>query len=156
MRHQMEQDRTRSEMYVHLVWATHMRLPLIAAGNEQSIHHLLQSEAQKQKCAVIATGGVEDHVHALIKLHTTVSVSHLVKQMKGVSSRAQSISADGDAFRWQSGYSATSIHKSLLSKVKSYVQNQKRHHTDGLVWAELEAVDVTGEPNLNLRVHPCP
>ena len=33
-----------------------------------------------------AVGGVENHVHLLVKLHSTISVADLVKELKGSSS----------------------------------------------------------------------
>jgi REP element-mobilizing transposase RayT len=32
---------------------------------------------------LIAVGGVDDHVHLLVKLPSTVSIAHAVKQLKG-------------------------------------------------------------------------
>jgi putative transposase len=80
--------RNRLSLYVHLVWATWDRLPMIGSGLERVIQRVVVPEAQEMGCAVLAIGGVEDRMHLLVTLPATGTVAALVKQMKGESSRA--------------------------------------------------------------------
>ena len=51
-----------------------------------------------------------DHVHLLVELHPTVSVSALAKEVKGASSHAAAhLLRAGPSFRWQTGYGAFSV-----------------------------------------------
>jgi len=139
---EQEQLRTRLEVYVHIVWATYCRQPLIRPDNERILHHMIQKQARLSGCAIIATGGLADHIHILLKMPSTISLSELTKRLKGGSSRSQSQGFSEINFRWQSGYSATSLHRDLIPRVKNYVLTQKDRHAAGLIWDELE---VTGE-----------
>jgi REP element-mobilizing transposase RayT len=135
----MERKRARLEMYVHLVWATYRRLPLIVPDRERQVHHLVEFEAKERGCDVLAIGGLDDHIHILLKLPSVVSVAQLVKQMKGVSSRRLTSEWEGEVFKWQDGYSATTLHKSLLPCVKNYVSLQRERHKRNEIWPELES-----------------
>ncbi len=139
---EIEHLRTRLEVYLHIVWATYGRQPLIDAKIERLVHNTIHQQAKASGCEVIATGGLADHVHVLVKVPSTVSVAELTKRIKGGSSRAQSLDAPENPLRWQRSYSATSLHRSLVPRVKHYVQTQQERHAACTLWDELE---VTGE-----------
>lgn len=72
-------------------------------------------------------GGVEDHVHLLISLPRTMTLSKLVEEIKKGSSKW--IKTQGkwySNFAWQNG--AFSIGQSNYEALRSYIQNQKEHH----------------------------
>src|SRR5688500_18874331 len=68
-----------TRLYVHLVWATWDRLPLITPGIQPAIYRCIQAEATRLGCRVGAIGGIEDHVHVLVRYPPAVSVSEMVK-----------------------------------------------------------------------------
>ncbi len=70
-------------MYLHYVWATWDRLPLITPDIQQEIYAVIIGECKKLECTVIAVGGIEDHVHLLIGFPTTLAVAEIIKQIKG-------------------------------------------------------------------------
>jgi len=136
------ESRTRLEVYVHFVWATHRRLPLIVSDQERPLYRILEHEAERLKCTVVAKGGTDDHVHVLLKLSATTSMSEIVKQMKGATSRYMG----ADSFKWQDGYSATGIHRSLIGRVAGYVNTQKIRHQNRNIWTELEYISEIAMP----------
>jgi putative transposase len=78
---------------------------------------------------VLQINGVIDHVHILIGLRPTQSLSELVKYVKQDS--AKWINKNGfvnGRFSWQKGYSAFSHSASQVSQVIRYIQNQEMHH----------------------------
>ena len=71
-------------------------------------------------------GGVEDHVHVLVKLPPTIAVSDFLEKLKANSSKwAKSASRD---FGWQGGYSAFTVSESQVERVRHYIQNQQERH----------------------------
>ncbi len=52
-----------TELYLHCVWATWDRLPLITPGVEAAVYAAIMSKAKLLDCIPLAIGGVEDHVH---------------------------------------------------------------------------------------------
>ncbi len=81
---------------------------------------------------VVETNGEENHVHVLVEYPPKVSVSSLVRSMKGVSSRmlrqerpdiAQHYWKD---MLWSPSYFAASCAAAPLSIIKAYVEQQNR------------------------------
>ena len=101
-----------TELYVHLVWATWDRLPLITSELQQPIYSCILSECEKLKGELIAIGGMSDHVHLLVRMHPAVSVSDLVKQVKGGSSHLVThVLRIDHFFKWQGAYGAFTVSK---------------------------------------------
>jgi putative transposase len=121
-----------TQLFVHLVWATWDRLPLVTAELRPAIYGCIQAECSGLGAEVVAIGGVEDHVHVLVRLPTTVSVAELVKQIKGASSHlvTHRLGKWGE-FKWQGGYGAFTVSRSEVPIVRRYVLRQEEHHRAG-------------------------
>lgn len=131
--------RNKLELYVHLVWATWDRLPLLTPEIERRVYRNLEHEAEKHGCTVLAIGGVEDHVHLLVTLPSTISIAELVKQLKGVSSQFVNATLQPTTvFKWQGSYGAFSLSRSHVDRIKTYVDRQKEHHATANLFPELE------------------
>ncbi|HLM67106.1 MAG TPA: IS200/IS605 family transposase [Longimicrobium sp.] len=129
-----------TKLYLHLVWSTWNRAPLLTPALHQAVGKCLRAECVKLGVNVEAFGGVADHVHLLVRLPTTVSVADLVKQVKGSSSHliSQRLRVP---FKWQGRYGAFTVSPSHLPRVRDYVLNQERHHADGSTHPMLEATE---------------
>jgi len=127
----------RTLLYVHLVWATWERAPLITADIRERVYAVMQHHASQLGAQVIAIGGIEDHVHVLLRFPPTLAISVLVGRMKGASSflAAQVL---GHPFRWQGAYGAFSLSRADVKRVRAYVLNQEQHHRAGTLSATLE------------------
>jgi putative transposase len=120
-----------TQLYLHLVWATWDRLPLITKEIEYRIFAAIESKCSELKCEPLAINGIEDHVHLLVRFHTTVSVAQLVKEVKGSSSHLVTHEiAREKFFKWQGAYRAFTIRKSDVPRVIKYIENQKQHHAE--------------------------
>ena len=130
-----------TQLYLHLVWATWDRLPLIQPRFRSSIYGCMQEQVSKRGCDVVAIGGIEDHVHLLLRFPTTVSVAEIVKHAKGASSNLMNREVDpGGFFKWQGYYGAFTVAKSHVDRVRAYIANQEEHHRAGTLSPELERV----------------
>lgn len=74
----------------------------------------------------LAIGGIEDHVHSLVELPPTMSLSKAVNLLKSNSSGW--MNDQRSDFHWQEGYGAFAVSVSNLAAVKRYVLNQEAHH----------------------------
>jgi len=127
----MKKFSAHTELYVHIVWATWDRLPLVTEALEPRIYAVIAAKCHEFECTPLAIGGVEEHVHLLARLHAPVSVSKLVKGVKGASSHLITHEVTpGEFFKWQGSYSAFSVSLEALPRLKSYIENQKQHHAD--------------------------
>jgi putative transposase len=143
-----------ARLYVHLVWATWDRLPLLDPALRDRVYRCIIAEAGALRCPVGAIGGIEDHVHVLVRCAPSVAVSDLVKQVKGTSSRlVQREVRSGEYFRWQGSYGAFSIAQSDVPRVRGYVRRQEEHHRTGRLSPALERTSA-GAPSPRSRPDP--
>ncbi len=75
-----------TQLYLHCVWATWDRLPLITPLIEQPIYASILSKCQELKCHILALNGTVDHVHLFVRFPTTITMADMVKEVKGASS----------------------------------------------------------------------
>jgi REP element-mobilizing transposase RayT len=121
-----------TQLYLHLVWATWDRLPLITDAIEARLYAAIADKCREFKCVPLAIGGVADHVHLLVRLHTTVAVATLAKEVKGSSSHLITHEITPDQFfKWQGAYGAFTLRKDDVPTVKAYIERQKDHHAAG-------------------------
>jgi REP element-mobilizing transposase RayT len=126
-------------LFVHLVWATWDRRPLIAPAWERQLYRVVESEAIGMGCSVVAINGMPDHVHVLLSLSTTTCLATLVKQMKGVSSHwANERRIHPDHFKWQGSYGAFTVSRWDIPTIAEYIHRQKHHHNHGPLTPALE------------------
>jgi len=77
----------------------------------------------------LAIGGVADHVHMLISLPGTLSVSKALQLLKGNSSKwIHDTFPKLHSFKWQEGYGAFSIGISAVQATVRYICDQAEHH----------------------------
>ena len=129
-----------ARLYVHLVWATWDRAPLITPEIRERIYPVMQHQASRLGAQIMAVGGIEDHVHVLTRFPTTLSIADLVGRMKGASSHMVT-QVMGQAFKWQGSYGAYTLGRQGLVPVREYVLNQERHHRNGTTYTALERTD---------------
>ena len=134
-----------TRLYLHCVWATWDRLPLIAPFIEARLYPAILAKSRELDCEPIAIGGVADHVHLLVRLPTTLAVADLLKQVKGASSHLVTHEiAPNEFFKWQGAYGAFTVGQDGVGAVSDYIHRQKTHHAaDNLMtdWEQCETVE---------------
>lgn len=136
-----------THLYVHLVWATWDRLPLITAAIEPRLYVALAEKCRELKCVPLAVGGIADHMHMLVRLHPTIAVATLVKELKGSSSHLVTHElAVGAFFKWQGSYGAFTLREEEVPSILRYIRGQKEHHAAGNVWPKWEHTPVSDMP----------
>ncbi len=132
-----------TQLYVHLIWATWDRLPLITGEIEARLYAAIAQKCREFKCIPLAIGGMADHVHVLVRLNTAVAIATLVKEIKGASSHLVTHAITPDRFfKWQGSYGAFTLRKNEAQIVADYIHNQKQHHAAGELISEWEQVAI--------------
>ncbi|HET8626155.1 MAG TPA: transposase [Thermomicrobiales bacterium] len=72
-------------VYVHLVWGTWDRLPLLTEEIEGRVYRAVGAKAVDLGAAPVAIGGTDDHVHLLVRRPATLAIADLVQGVKGTS-----------------------------------------------------------------------
>lgn len=111
--------------YVHIVFSTKDRMPTI--DNPQRTWKYVAGIAKEIGATPLAIGGMPDHLHALISLHSDLKLAKAINTMKAYSSHW--MKSRVPSFAWQRGYGAFSVSASKLDSVVTYIENQERHHT---------------------------
>jgi REP element-mobilizing transposase RayT len=124
---------------MHCVWATKDRHPLIDPELQSRLWPYLGGVARETKIKALVIGGVEDHMHVLLSIPSTLSVAKSIQLLKGNSSKwIHDTFKDRWDFDWQEGYGAFSIGISGVEDTTKYIQNQAIHHRKTTFKEELE------------------
>lgn len=120
----------RHRLYIHLVWTTRKREPLIDCELARFLCRFLRAMARKERAYILEIGLVQTHVHILGRVHPTISISQLVKRLKGASSAVAAQEGLGKHGRlyWAKGYAVHSVSVSALEPVRAYLRSQPRRH----------------------------
>ncbi len=120
-----------TQLYLHCVWATWDRLPLITPAVEARLYPAIVAKCCEFRCEVMAVGGIEDHVHLCVRFPTTLAIATLVKEVKGASSHLVTHEiTPNDFFKWQGAYGAFTVSKNGVKALVAYINDQKTHHAD--------------------------
>ena len=112
----------------HWVWSTKDRKPYITPVIEKQLYPYLASVVAKHGGICIVVGGTFDHLHLLVKLKPSASVSNLISALKVGSSGWIHQHFQEPGFRWQAGYGSFTVCTSQEERVKRYIINQRQHH----------------------------
>jgi putative transposase len=120
---------TYTQIHIHSVFVVQHRDAVINSIWKDELYRYITRIIQANEHKLLAIGGMPDHVHILFGFRPIQSLSELMHDIKGGSSKW--INEKGlmrCKFSWQEGYSAFSYAKKDLKNVIAYIQNQKEHH----------------------------
>jgi putative transposase len=117
------------KVFVHFVWTTKGRQPILSPAVRLKLHEHLLVEARKHSIEIEALNVQPEHMHLLVKLSRSQTIEDVVKQLKGESSHW--INHDdmiAGKFSWQTGYGAFSVSYTHRNNVIAYIDGQADHH----------------------------
>ncbi len=115
--------------YFHCVFSTKDRRQFITPELRERLWPFLGGIARQNKMKAAEIGGVEDHVHLLLSLPSTLPVSKALQLIKGGSSKwIHDTFPEHRLFAWQEEYGAFSVSVSQLEKTIAYIKGQEEHH----------------------------
>ncbi len=101
-----------TNLLYHIVYATKERAPLITNVLRPRLHEYLGGIVHGLGSVPIEINGVSDHVHLLVRLRPTISVSDFLSKLKSNSS----------------GWAKRQTRESQVDNVRRYIRNQEKHH----------------------------
>ncbi len=115
--------------FFHLVWSTKNRVPYISKDIQERLYSYMAAITRNHSAKLLEIGGMPDHVHLLVEFCSPDKFSHFLRELKASSSLwiHKNFSHLQD-FAWQEGYGSFSVSCSALENVRSYIQNQEKHH----------------------------
>lgn len=118
-----------TQMYVHLVFAVKHRKAALTKDIRSRVFEYMSGIITTMNHKSIIVNGVANHVHILIGLNPSVSVSDTVRDIK----RSTSLWINEEKlcnykFAWQEGYGGFTYSRSHLNRIYHYILNQEKHH----------------------------
>ncbi len=120
---------TYTQIHLHLIFAVKYRTGIIEDKWKDELYKYITGIIQSNNHKLLIINGMPDHIHILIGIRPNQSVSELLQDIKGSSSKW--INEKGfvkGKFEWQEGFGAFSYSKSQIKDVIKYIENQEEHH----------------------------
>lgn len=122
---------TFSQIYIQIVFAVEGRQNLISPEWREELHKYIAGIVTKRGQKIIVIFCMPDHIHILIGIKPSISISDLVRDIKAGSSNF----INGKAwirgrFNWQEGFGAFSYSRSQIEAVSDYILDQENRHAD--------------------------
>ena len=119
------------DLQYHLVWTTKYRYKLLNGKIAERTRELIRQSCKSMDITIIKGAISKDHVHILISCPPSISISKIVQQIKGKSSRVL-LQEYKDLKRrywgqhlWASGYFCRSVGVITDKIIKEYIENQQ-------------------------------
>lgn len=114
----------------HIVYGTKYHQPTITEDHCRDLYAYIYAFLKSKKVFVHRINGMPDHIHILVDIHPTVSVSDLVRDLKVATNKfIKSHQSWYPMFvSWEHEYYACSEGRAELEVIRQYIINQKEHH----------------------------
>lgn len=120
---------TYTQNHQHFIFAPKYRQALISENWKNDLYAYISGIVQGNGHKTIIINGMPDHVHIVIGMRPTQSISDLLQDIKSMSAKwINDKRLCPGKFEWQSGFAAFSYSKSHLEKLIDYVKHQEQHH----------------------------
>lgn len=120
---------TYTQIYIQSVFTVQNKLSLIRQEWKEELYKYITGIVQNNGHKLIALNGMPDHLHLFIGMKPNQSLSDLMQDVKGDSSKW--IHEKGfvkGRFEWQAGFGGFSYSISQIDAVVKYINNQVQHH----------------------------
>jgi REP element-mobilizing transposase RayT len=118
------------DMPIHIVFSTKHRKRIICPEIEPDLFRYMQGIAHNLASRCLAVNGTEDHVHLLVALSKTITLSNFVREVKVSSTKwvKQHGPRSAGTFGWQDGYGGFAVSRRNVPAVVDYIARQKERH----------------------------
>lgn len=120
---------TYTQIHIQAVFTVQDRNCMINKSWKDELYKYITGIIQNNGHKVLAINGMPDHIHIFFGMRPSQSLSDLMQDIKGNSSKW--INNKGfikSRFSWQEGYGAFSYSKLSIKDVINYIENQEIHH----------------------------
>ena len=116
---------TYTKIYLHLIFAVKGRVSLISPLFQGRIYDYMCKVVISMGHDIVALGGIENHVHLLIRYNPAQQLSELVRELKvSTTKMINTNKLSMGKFGWQRGYGCFSHSPSQVCGVTKYINNQ--------------------------------
>jgi len=120
---------TYTQIHIQAVFSVQNRQCIISDSWKNELYKYITGIIKNNNHKLLAINGMSDHIHILFGLRPSQSISDLMQDIKGNSSKwINEQKFIKGKFSWQEGYGAFSYRKSEISQIINYIKNQQEHH----------------------------
>jgi len=117
--------------WLHCVWGTKNRVPFLSGKMKYEVINHIKTNARIKNIYIDFINGHSEHIHCLLSLNPDQSLSKVIQLIKGEASLwINRNSLTKHKFEWAEEYFGISISESHLPKVREYIRNQEKHHSE--------------------------
>jgi putative transposase len=115
-------------IYIHIVFGVKSRYPTLQTEKRHLLFEHIVSNAKGKNIDILQINGHDDHVHTLVRLSTSQSVSKIIQFIKGESAwwTNQQLLFENKLI-WSKGYYARTVDPANLRIVRKYIAGQTKH-----------------------------
>ena len=118
-----------NNIYIHFVFTTLNRLPVILENNRQRIEKYITGIVNNNGSHLYAIFANPEHMHFLVSLRPDIDIESLATIIADSSQRfINENKLCSGLIQWQQSGAAFSVSKRHVDKVCKYILNQKEHH----------------------------
>jgi putative transposase len=121
---------TYTQIHIQVVFTVQNRECIISDRWKDELYKYISGIIHNNNHKLLSINGMPDHIHILLGLRPNQSLSELIQDIKGNSSKwINERKFVKGKFSWQEGFGAFSYSKSEISKIADYIDSQKMHHS---------------------------
>jgi REP element-mobilizing transposase RayT len=118
-----------NNFYIHFVFTTFNRLPIIVKKNRQRIEKYITGTVNNNGCQLYAIYANPEHLHFFVSLNPSIdaeSLAAIIADSSEIFINENKLCAG--LFHWQRSCSTFSVSKRDVDKACKYILNQQEHH----------------------------
>jgi len=116
-------------IWIHCVWTTNKRIPYLGDEIRDRVIFHIRENAESKGIYIDHINGYSEHLHALISLGGSQTVSEIMHRIKGESSFwINRNKLTRLKFGWQDDFYAVSLGMPQLDNLREYIRKQSQHH----------------------------
>ena len=120
---------TYTQIHIQAVFTVQDRDSIILSNFKDELYKYITGIVQNNKHKLLAINGMPDHIHILFGFRPSQSLSDLMQDIKGASSRwINEKRFVRSKFSWQEGYGAFSYSRADVPTIIRYILQQQEHH----------------------------
>jgi len=120
-----------TSLWYHIVIRPKYSKNVITEEYETELYKYIWGFAKAKDCRLYRINGMADHIHMLVEINPSLSISDFVRMLK--ISTSNFLKKNNEKFPyfegWGKSYCALSYNRKDKEMVLSYIKGQKEHHT---------------------------
>ena len=124
------------DIQIHIVWTTKYRYKVLTGKVALRVRELIRQGCNSMDVTIIKGSIGKEHIHLLLSIPPSISVSKLIQQLKGKTSRVLLIEYKDLKKRywgqhlWAAGYFCRSVGYVTQEIIKDYIENQSDEYEE--------------------------